>query len=78
MLNDYCPLQLDKVYDARNAPEEDDPMERQEEMNRMREHVFTEIDKNKDFMISYDEFIAYTGKHGENEEFNKTDEGWEV
>nr|KAG5702949.1 hypothetical protein BaRGS_034722 [Batillaria attramentaria] len=68
---------LDKVYDARNNPEEDDPMERFEEMNRMREHVFTEIDKDKDFMITMDEFLAYTGQHGDNEKF-KEDEGWKT
>ncbi|XP_025115296.1 nucleobindin-2-like isoform X1 [Pomacea canaliculata] len=68
--------ELDKVYDARNSPEEDDPMERFEEMNRMREHVFGEIDKDKDYMITLKEFLQYTGKHGENEKF-KEDEGWE-
>ena len=43
----------------------------------MREHVFGEIDKNKDFMITMDEFLSYTGKQGEKEKF-KEDEGWEV
>lgn len=47
--------ELDKVYD-RNAPE-DDMREREEEMERMREHVFKESDKNKDRLISYDEFL---------------------
>lgn len=65
------------MYDARNSPEEDDPMERFEEMNRMREHVFGEIDKDKDYMITLNEFLQYTGKHGENEKF-KEDEGWDV
>ena len=65
------------MYDTRNSPEEDDPMEMFEEMNRMREHVFTEIDKDKDAMISMDEFLEYTGKTGDNEKF-KEDEGWEV
>ncbi|XP_076450632.1 nucleobindin-2-like isoform X2 [Babylonia areolata] len=69
--------ELDKVYDARNSPEEDDPNERFEEMSRMREHVFTEIDTNKDFMITLDEFINYTGKTGDSEKF-KEDEGWET
>ncbi|XP_070199680.1 nucleobindin-2-like isoform X3 [Littorina saxatilis] len=69
--------ELDKVYDAKNSPDEDDPIERFEEMNRMREHVFTEIDQNKDLMITMDEFITYTGKHGENDKF-KEDEGWET
>ena len=65
------------MYDARNSPDEDDPMERYEEMNRMREHVFGEIDQNKDFMITMDEFLSYTGKQGEKDKF-KEDEGWEV
>jgi len=66
-----CMLQLDKLYDP-NAPE-DDQMERYEEMNRMREHVIKEIDKNDDRMVSLDEFIASTKKAS----FEK-DEGWEV
>lgn len=69
--------QLDKVYDSKNSPDEDDPIERQEEMNRMREHVFKEIDKDKNFRITLQEFIDYTGSVGENEKF-KEDEGWKV
>lgn len=38
--------ELDKMY-QHGAPE-DDPRERVEEMERMREHVFSEADKNKD------------------------------
>ena len=49
--------ELDKVYDP-NAPE-DDMREREEEMERMREHVFKESDTNKDRMISYDEFLVW-------------------
>ena len=63
--------QLDKVYDPK-APE-DDMMERYEEMNRMREHVMNEVDKNKDKLISLDEFLEST----KNEEFKK-DEEWDV
>ena len=37
----------------------------------MREHVFSEVDKDKDFLISLDEFIL--GTQGENYE---KDEGW--
>ena len=69
--------QLKKVYDSRNTPEEDDPVERMEEMSRMREHVFTEIDLDKDKMITMDEFLTYTGKHGENKKFEEND-GWDV
>ncbi len=50
--------ELDKVYDP-NAPE-DDMREREEEMERMREHVFKESDVDKDRLISYEEFLAET------------------
>ena len=48
-------------------------MERYEEMNRMREHVFKEVDKDKDSMISFNEFIQST----QGKDFEK-DEGWDV
>jgi nucleobindin len=41
--------ELDKMYDP-NAPE-DDMRERREEMERMREHVYSESDVNKDHLI---------------------------
>lgn len=41
--------ELDKMYNE-GAPE-DDMRERIEEMERMREHVFNEVDKNKDGLI---------------------------
>ncbi|XP_071446576.1 nucleobindin-2 [Hetaerina americana] len=62
--------ELDKMYD--HAAFEDDPRERQEEMERMREHVFNESDTNKDHLISYDEFLAQTKKT----EYQQ-DPGWE-
>lgn len=62
--------ELDKLYQA-GVPE-DDMREREEEMERMREHVFKESDTNGDRLISYDEFLEQTKK----QEFNK-DEGWE-
>lgn len=37
---------------SEGAPE-DDMRERIEEMERMREHVFNEVDKNKDGLIRY-------------------------
>ena len=46
---------MDKIYN-KSAPEYD-PAEREEEANRMREHVFTQIDKDNDTMISLDEFL---------------------
>lgn len=41
--------ELDKMYNE-GAPE-DDLVERAEEMERMREHVFTEVDRNGDGVI---------------------------
>jgi len=63
--------ELDKVYDP-NEPE-DDMREREEEMERMREHVFKESDKDQDRLISFDEFLAETKK----DEFEQ-DPGWET
>ncbi len=41
--------------------------EREEEMERMREHVFRESDTDKNKLISFDEFLAETKR----EEFEK-------
>ncbi|XP_041366563.1 nucleobindin-2-like isoform X2 [Gigantopelta aegis] len=68
-------IELGKVYDDRNPSDEDDPNEREHERMRMRQHIMTEMDKNHDEMITRDEFLNYTGIHGEKEEFKK-DEGW--
>lgn len=46
--------ELDKVY-QQGLPE-DDMRERAEEMERMREHVFKEADRNKDGM-TYRKFV---------------------
>ena len=63
----YC-VQLSKMtggnYDAQ---------ERSEDMNRMREHVFTEVDSNMDGVISYSEFFKST----QADDFTKQ-QGWEV
>ena len=61
---------MDKAYDP-NAPE-DDMKERMEESERMREHVLKETDRNKDRLISLEEFLTQTKE----EEFNKH-EDWE-
>ena len=45
----------------------------EEERNRMREHVFGEIDKDKDYLISLEEFI-----HGTQGEEYEKDEGWKT
>ncbi|GAU97844.1 hypothetical protein RvY_09073 [Ramazzottius varieornatus] len=63
--------ELDKVYDP-NRPE-DDMRERMEEMARMREHVMKEIDKNRDGMVSYEEFMEESKKQS----FDQ-DQGWDT
>ncbi|XP_037977847.2 nucleobindin-2 isoform X2 [Plutella xylostella] len=62
--------ELDKMYGP-DGPNED-LHERAEEMERMREHVFSEADKNKDGLIDFHEFILST----KSQEFNK-DPGWQ-
>lgn len=63
--------ELDKVYQS-GLPE-DDMRERAEDMERMREHVFKEADKDKDHLISFSEFLDQTKR----EEFNR-DPGWDT
>ncbi|GLV32261.1 Nucleobindin 1 [Carabus blaptoides fortunei] len=63
--------ELDKMY-SEGAPE-DDMRERIEEMERMREHVFNEVDQNKDGLISYEEFLEQTKR----QDFQE-DKGWEA
>jgi len=63
--------ELDKIFNTSDPLY--DPRERDEEANRMRQHVFTEIDKNKDMMISKEEFIDATKQR----EF-KNNEEWKV
>ena len=64
-------MQLDKVYDEDAT--EDDMMERYEEMSRMREHVYGEVDVDKDGLISLDEFINMS----KDENFDEK-EDWDV
>ena len=61
--------ELNKMYD-KNAPE-DDMVERAEEMERMRETVFKQIDTNLDGFIDFDEFLAQTKREDYQE-----DHGW--
>ncbi|KAJ8737062.1 hypothetical protein PYW07_000333 [Mythimna separata] len=63
--------ELDKLYGP-GGPNKD-LHERAEEMERMREHVFKENDKNRDGLIDFNEFLAETTKA----EFNR-DEGWKT
>ncbi len=67
----YFVFKLDKVYNT--SVHNFDPQEREEEMNRMREHVMNEIDKDKDRMVSLQEFIAST----QQSEFKQNEE-WKV
>lgn len=62
--------ELDKMY-SQGAPE-DDMRERVEEMERMRESVFAEIDTNRDGFIDYEEFLTQTKRN----EFQQ-DNGWQ-
>ncbi|CAH1968832.1 unnamed protein product [Acanthoscelides obtectus] len=63
--------ELDKMYQE-GAPE-DDMRERYEEMERMRESVYKDMDRNRDGFIDFDEFIYQTKTN----EFNQ-DHGWQA
>lgn len=60
---------LDKVYNESDP--ETDKAERDEEMERMREHVMKNMDHDKDGLLSLEEFIAET----KTDDFEK-DEDW--
>ncbi|CAF3724199.1 unnamed protein product [Adineta steineri] len=60
--------EADKIYEA--TPDAD-PVEREEEIDRMREHVMKEFDKNNDRMLTLDEF-----EHGLKGTGAKNDQGW--
>ncbi len=70
-VSDFSIEKLDKVYNTSDPSY--DPEERVEEMNRMREHVMREMDKNGDHIISLDEFMKGTEK----KEFEENEE-WKV
>ncbi|XP_050425488.1 nucleobindin-2-like [Adelges cooleyi] len=63
--------ELDKLYNQ--GMSKVDLMEKAEEMERMREHVFNEMDVNRDRLISWDEFKRVS----EQPAFEK-DEGWKT
>ncbi len=69
-LNNFLLFKAEKIHDK--TPEAD-PIERQEEMDRMRQHVMKEFDKNNDRMISFQEFEL-----GINGTDAKNDQGWQV
>jgi len=61
--------EAEKIHDG--APEAD-LVEKQEELDRMRQHVMREFDKNNDRMLSFEEFIF-----GINGTGAKNDQGWQ-
>ncbi|CAF1467524.1 unnamed protein product [Rotaria magnacalcarata] len=61
--------EAEKVHDG--TPEAD-PVEKQEELDRMRQHLLTEFDKNADRMLSLEEFLL-----GINGTGAKNDQGWQ-
>lgn len=63
--------ELDKFY-QQGMPEAD-LMEKSEEMERMREHVFNEVDLNRDRLIDWEEFKRMS----EQPDFEK-DDGWKT
>ncbi|XP_068170060.1 nucleobindin-2-like [Antennarius striatus] len=63
--------ELQKVYNPEN--EEDDMVEMEEERLRMREHVMSEVDTDKDRLVSLNEFMEATDK----QEFKEKEE-WET
>lgn len=62
--------ELDKMYEQGHP--EDDMRERAEEMERMRESVFEEMDTNRDGFIDFHEFMKQTNTN----DF-KQDHGWQ-
>ena len=48
-------------------------LERYEDMSRMREHLYGEVDVNKDGLISFAEFMEYS----KSSDFDE-DEAWDV
>lgn len=61
--------EAEKIHEG--APEADS-VEKQEEMDRMRQHVMKEFDKNNDRMVSFDEF-----QNGINGTEARNDQGWQ-
>jgi len=65
-------IMLKEAAKIHDETPEGDPVEKQEEMDRMRQHVMKEFDKNDDRMISFQEFES-----GINGTDAKNDQGWQ-
>ena len=66
-------LNVFKAGKIHDQEPEADPVEKDEEIERMREHVVKEFDKDNDRMLSLEEFeVGLRGKGAKN------DQGWQV
>jgi hypothetical protein len=65
--------EIHKIYNSKEQPDYD-PAERDEEMNRMREHYMNEFDINKDRIITLNEFLRETETNAKNHK----NEEWKV
>lgn len=63
-------IEIAKLYDQNNP--EDDPNEMEEDYERMREHIYKEIDADKDGLISLKEFVDYSKRPEA-----RQDNGWD-
>lgn len=63
-------IEVSKLYDPNNP--EDDPNEMEEDYERMREHIYKEIDADKDGLISLKEFVDYSKRPEA-----RQDNGWD-
>ncbi|CAF0757979.1 unnamed protein product [Didymodactylos carnosus] len=70
--NEIEAIMLKEAEKIHNNATEVDAVEKQEELDRMREHVMREFDKNNDRMLSYQEFMS-----GINGTGAKNEQGWE-
>lgn len=68
--------EIHKIYNSKEQPDYD-PVERDEEMNRMREHYMNEFDLDKDRIITLKEFLRETeinAKNHKNEEWKSVED----
>ena len=58
--------ELENAYD-KEVPG-DDKREQKEEMERMRDHIYKEVDKNGDLMIDFEEFLEQIHEETKNKD----------